>query len=37
MSLDLQQIDIKLQNMLHFMNDFAVNFQTSLREAASLP
>lgn len=23
---DLQQIDIKLQNMLQFMNDFATNF-----------
>jgi hypothetical protein len=35
MMLDLQQIDLKLQNMMQFMNDFAVNFQSNLSQSAS--
>ncbi|CDW78000.1 UNKNOWN [Stylonychia lemnae] len=32
---NIQQIDMKLQNMMTFMNDFAVNFQTSLRDTST--
>ena len=34
-NLDMHLIDIKLQNMMQFMNDFAVNFQTSLRDSSA--